>query len=383
MSLYELQAPTEWHGPPSTWSSSSVDEVEACPRRYQFLRSRWGELDRFPLRPQPAAIEGQIVHEALDRLTRACGQRGNPGFGSVEFSSALSDADFFAGIARSVAEWQQRLASHPRPGPAFRLRVGLDELTNRAVRMFRQQYREGAPNAFVAERAPEAPGDLKGLLKHRRALSEVRLGHPRLPFLGIIDRVEATAEGVEIVDFKTGRPSEKHQTQLLRYALLWWRNSGNVPFRVTVQYLGGAQSLSVENGALEDMEASLAARLPLLTEALRTHPAPAEPGPGCHLCAVRARCGEGWKVAEPAAVAAGRGDAELRVIAGAGDHGFIAHDRGGREVAVVYEAPLAPLLPAFTDGRVLRITDGVWNEKGKQLEIKAWTEVFVVLAEAS
>ena len=103
MSFYELQAPTAWADPPSTWSSTSLDDVEACPRRWQLLRSRWGDFERFPVRPHPAAIEGQIVHEALDRLTRACGQRGNPAFGSAEFSAALTDADFFPGFARAYA----------------------------------------------------------------------------------------------------------------------------------------------------------------------------------------------------------------------------------------------------------------------------------------
>ena len=125
--------------PPSTWSSTSLDEVDRCPRRWQLLRSRWGDFERFPVRPYPVAIEGQIVHEALDRLTRACGQRGNPAFGTAEFSAALSDTDFFPGFARAVTEWQDRLMAHPRPGPVFRLRASGEELANRAVRMFREQ----------------------------------------------------------------------------------------------------------------------------------------------------------------------------------------------------------------------------------------------------
>ena len=214
MSFYELQAPTEWANPPATWSSTTIDDIEACPRRWQLLRSRWGEHDRFPVRPSPAAIEGQIVHDALDRLTRACGQRGNPAFGSAAFAAALVDADFFSGFARAVAEWQQRFTSHPRPGPAFRLRASAEELANRAVRMFREQYKpDGRVASVAAERATEVPADAKSLLRQKRALSEVKLTHPELPFLGILDRRSAQSVGrqVEIVDFKTGKPSEKHR----------------------------------------------------------------------------------------------------------------------------------------------------------------------------
>ena len=379
MSFYELQAPTAWADPPSTWSSTSLDDVEACPRRWQLLRSRWGDFERFPVRPHPAAIEGQIVHEALDRLTRACGQRGNPAFGSAEFSAALTDADFFPGFARAVAEWQQRLTTHPRPGPAFRLRASGEELANRAVRMFREQYKlDGHLTSQAAERATDTPADVTALLKQKRALSEVRLTHPKLPFLGILDRVQDTGEGVEVVDFKTGKPSDKHRKQLLRYALLWWRKTGDAPVRVSAQYLDGVESWPVTQGALEDVEADLVKKLPLLTDALGTHPAAAKPGTGCHTCAVRARCAAGWAVGEEAALVDGRGDAELVVQAKAGDHGFLALSRTGAEIAVVYEAPVAKLLPEHVEGQVLRVLDGVWKEKRTQLELKAWTEVFVV-----
>jgi RecB family exonuclease len=384
MSFYELQAPTEWANPPATWSSTTIDDIEACPRRWQLLRSRWGEHDRFPVRPSPAAVEGQIVHDALDRLTRACGQRGNPAFGSAEFAAALADADFFPGFARAVAEWQHRFTSHPRPGPAFRLRASAEELANRAVRMFREQYKpDGRVASVAAERATEAPADAKSLLRQKRALSEVKLTHPELPFLGILDRVQHASDGVEIVDFKTGKPNEKHRRQLQRYALLWWRTTRDAPVRITAQYLDGAESWPVTQGTLKEVEADLAKKIPLLTDALRARPAAAKPGTGCHACAVRARCAAGWAVAEEAALVDGRGDAELVVTAKAGDHGFLARSRVGAEVAVVYEAAIAKLIPENVEGQVLRVLDGVWKEKRSQLELKAWTEVFVVTQHAA
>lgn len=379
MNFYELQGPTAWAEPPSTWSSTSLDEVEACPRRWQLLRSRWGDFERFPVRLHPAAVEGQIVHEALDRLTRACGQRGNPAVGGAEFAAALADAEFFPGFARAVMDWQQRLAAHPRPGPTFRLRASGEELANRAVRMFREQYK--ADSYVVSqfpERTSETPADVNGLLKQKHAISEVKLTHPELPFLGILDRVQYTAGGVEVVDFKTGKPSDKHRRQLLRYALLWWRETGDAPVIVSAQYLNGVESWSVANGALEEVEADLAQKLPLLADMLGSHPAVANPGTGCHSCAVRARCAAGWAVGEEATLVDGRGDAELVVKVKAGDYGFLARSRSGAEIAAVYEAPVAKLLPELIEGQVLRVLDGVWKENQTQLELKAWTEVFVV-----
>jgi hypothetical protein len=382
MNFYELQAPTEWAAPPTTWSSTTFDDVEACPRRWQLLRSRWGKHERFPTRPSPAAIEGQIIHDALDRLTRACGQRGNPAFGSAEFAAAAADADFFPGFARAVDEWQQKLGAHPRPGPAFRLRATAEELTNHAVRMFREQYKpDGHAASRVAEKATEGMADVGALLRHRRALSEVKLRHPTLPFLGIIDRVQLASDGVEVVDFKTGRPSEKHHQQLLRYALLWWRATEEVPVRVSAQYLHGVESWPVANRTLAEIEADLTRRVPSLGQMLLARPAIARAGAGCHACPVRARCATGWSVGEEMALVEGRGDAELVVTATAGEHGFLARSRSGAEVAVVYEPTVAKMLSEPGEGQVLRILDGVWKEKRSQFEIKAWTEVFVVSPE--
>lgn len=379
MSFYELQAPTAWAEPPLMWSSTSVCEVEACPRRWQLLRSRWGDLSRFPERPNAAAIEGQIVHKALDRLTRACGQRGNPSFGSPLFSEALIDAEFFPGIARDVDEWRGRLQFHPRPGPAFRLREGAEDLANRAVRMFREQYKPDAQAVSrSAERVDERPIDLAALLKRRGALSEIKLTHPNLPFLGILDRVQATGEGVEVIDFKTGKPSNDHRQQLLRYALLWWRTTGNAPTRVSAQYLDGVASWPLTVSALEEIEAGLVRLLPLLRDAISAHPAPAKSGPSCAFCPVRARCADGWIVGEEAAVVDGRGDVELIVGAKAGEYGFLARTHFGADVSVVYETAIARLLPDLAEGQVIRVIDGAWTEDRAQLELKAWTEVYLV-----
>jgi len=65
-------------------------------------------------------------------------------------------------------------------------------------------------------------------------------------------------------------------------------------------------------------------------------------------------------------------------MAEAGDHGCLARSRTGAEIAVVYEAPVAKLLPGHVEGQVLRVLDGAWKEKHTQLELKVWTEVFAV-----
>ena len=92
---------------------------------------------------------------------------------------------------------------------------------------------------------------------------------------------------------------------------------------------------------------------------------------------MRARCEAGWGVAEEVARSEERGDAELIVVSRPGPHGFLTHTKTGDEVAVVYEAALGALVPTVDVGAVLRVIDGVRKGHGRELEIKAWTEVFV------
>jgi hypothetical protein len=379
MSFYELQQPTIWVEPPSTWSNSILNELEACPRRWQLLNSRWGDFAQFPVRFHPAATEGRIVHEALDRLTRACGQRGNPTFGSPEFAAALNDAEFVPGIIRAMTEWQRVLAEHPRPGPPFRLRTTADELANRAVRLFREQYKPAEePLSPGAGATSNTVTDLCVLLSLKRVLSEVRLNHPSLPFVGIIDRVQCAADGIEILDFKTGKPNEGHRVQLFRYALLWWRQTGEAPVRVRAQYLDAAESWPVDLEALERVEDALTEMIPTVTHALRAHPAPARASADCRSCPVRARCSEGWAVSELESLGNPRTDVEVVVSARIGSTGFLAQSLTQNEIAVVYEAPMAKLLPTIAKGQTLRILGGIWNAQRAELEVKPWTEVYVV-----
>ena len=50
-SFYELEAPTSWAAPPERYSFSSLQAIDACPRKWQLLHSEWGEHRRFPRRP--------------------------------------------------------------------------------------------------------------------------------------------------------------------------------------------------------------------------------------------------------------------------------------------------------------------------------------------
>jgi putative RecB family exonuclease len=378
--FYGLQVPTVWAAPPKTWNNSTLNEASGCPRRWQLVHSRWGELEAFPTRQHPAAIEGQIVHEALERLARATGQRGNPAFETPAFLEAATEADFFGGFVKAVNEWKAKLDAHPRPGPVFRLQSSPQELANRAVRLFREQYRPGTVGLLITGSRPRNPGgtfDCGVALRSKGGLSELWMRHPSLPFVGILDRVHLDTNGVHIIDFKVGRASDAHQLQLYRYAVLWWRNTGEVPTKVSAQYLDGVKSWPVDETSLTKTEQDVAGQIASINDLLRAYPAKALTGSGCRWCPVRARCSEGWVLNEEAARTEGRADMELTAMGAPGPHGFLARDRSGSEIAVVYETAVAGLLPMLGAGQIVRVVDGVWRGKGHDLEIKPWTEIYI------
>ncbi len=149
LSLYELIAPTKWAEPPKVFSFSSLKTILECPRRWQLLHSEWGEHSRFPVRMHPAALEGQIVHAALDLLSRSLGRCGRPPIGSPSFQKALQACDFWVFFARKIKTWNHRLAEHPKAGPYFLLRVHPRELANRTIRLFRERYCAGITTSNI------------------------------------------------------------------------------------------------------------------------------------------------------------------------------------------------------------------------------------------
>ena len=377
---YELKAPSRWAAPPKQFSFSSLQGIAACPRRWQLVHSEWGTCSRFPERAHPAAIEGQIVHEALDLLSRALGRVGRPPLGSPEFQVAADSCGFWGFFATQVDKWNSRAARHPRTGPGFIIRTAPRELANRAVRLFREQYRPGGRGAAHAEPAASDAGSVLARLRQYRALSEVRLEHPTLPLAGIIDLVALEEDSrVVIVDFKTGVVNDSHRDQLLLYAMLWWRVTELPPVQIEVQYLDDRWDEAVSKADLERVERRIGKEIERAVEALSRQPGPARPGPECGRCPVRARCDDGWPHAEPGAALSGRTvDCEVTVASVPTSTGFIGSRRDGRELSIVYDAAIGKTLPLLTVGTRLRLVDAVPTEAGAALEVRPWSECYLV-----
>lgn len=397
-SFYELPLPTEWVPAPVHWGVTALDDVSTCPRRWQLLRSVWGEFLTFPVRPHPAADEGNIVHEALDLLFRACARAGRPVIGTPEFSDVIADINFFRFFEDATAACRARTISHPRPRPTGP-RATPEELANRAIRLFREQYLPAselrpskttgieaqaratsmpiAGSSGAGSYRPDGP-ERAGLLRAGLTLSELWLEHPDLPLVGKLDLVGMRGGLMVVTDHKTGARRAQHRQQVLRYAVLLWRSLGVRPDAIAVQYLDGREQWPVSEAELSLEQSAIAETLTVLSQALGPRLAPAQKGEQCRLCAVRARCDDGWATTKPPKE--GTGDVEVTVMSAPGPNGF-----GGRvgsaEVPVVYEIAVGAGLPAVGVGDRLRLLDAV--VRAGAVEIKVWTEPFVIRAGAA
>ena len=336
---------------------------------------------RYPQRPHPKAVEGRIVHEAIELLVRALGTQGQPAIGSIGFHETVREIDFWGFFARETERWNERLAQHPRFGPQFVLRTAPRELANQAIRMFREQYRPSESGSLakrlVGTRATGQTIDLGGLLRAKGALAEVRVRHPELPFVGVIDLVRLDGDEVEVVDFKTGKVKDDHERQVLLYGLLWWRVTGEAPSRVSLQYLGERRSWTATTEGLRRAEEELEQSIEVARSGVLVRPAPAQPGPDCSFCPARARCDEGWGQLQSmkGRAKAGIVDVEVVVESEPSATGFVGRSTG-HEVNVVYEAAVGAQLPKMDSGAPVRVVDGVVLDQGKTIEIRAWTEVY-------
>ena len=381
--IYRIQGPSKWPESPTQFSFSSLTTIEACPRQWQLVHAQYGSLVRFPARPNPAAVEGRIVHEALELLFKTLAIAGLPDLGTPAFKAEIARVDVGDQVRRLLDEHDLRLEAHPRTA-GFRLRASPEQLINRVIRLFRAEYHGVAPSpADDSKRRPtRASGKLAGkemlsILLSRGAITELALRHPSLPFAGFVDLVRTTNNGIEIIDFKTGRQKAEHQDQVLGYALLWWRITGQTPKRASVRYTSGADTRTIDVKLLTNHERRLRQRIEKTIATLSLAPATAHTGNHCLHCDVRQFCDRFWATAAkrvPKRTDKTRVDITLTVDGPPGPYGFSSKSLDGSICNVVHGADGPKVHGLFVEHENLRILNGKVIDGA--LELMPWTEVF-------
>jgi CRISPR/Cas system-associated exonuclease Cas4 (RecB family) len=325
----------------------------------------------------------------LDLLFKRLALAGLPAIGSSEFGAQIARVNVHRAVTERVSDYYDRIATHPRSG-RLRLRVEIQQLVNRVIRLFRAEYPKAT--ATAGTEPPSSPvlvtealsGEaLLSLLSMQGALSELHLSHPTLPVMGIIDLVRLAGDGVTIVDFKTGESKSVHRQQLMLYAVLWWRRTGQAPVTIEIRYPSHAGTFSVREDDLRSAEEHLRARIDELTGILASPPAPPRPGEQCRYCDVRQFCDAYWKngLQELPRNQAKQNeqhsiDIALTVRGQPAVTGFEAQSRSGRSCTVVHSADGQRVYGPFVERETLRILNARLAGNGDALGLMPWTEVF-------
>jgi hypothetical protein len=221
-----------WPDTPEHWSYSSLKDIAACPRRWMLTRSAYPEVwsrNGYPTAPILSAIFGDVVHLAIESVTRALIAGGSPPADSAEAVAVLRElGGYTAVIHEAVATRLGRLEGNPRLSEA-RLEAYRRSLTDRMqeariqvqTRISRIQLPGNPPYGGRGAARRDSSGSEYRQPIGAGAHPEVQLVAEELRLRGQIDLLAVDANSVEITDFKTGDEDSAHLQQLNTYALLW------------------------------------------------------------------------------------------------------------------------------------------------------------------
>ena len=246
---------------PRHLSPSSASVFRQCPQRWKFRY-----VDRLPDPPGEAALAGTFAHKVLEGLL------------GLEPQERTMDS------ARALAK--ETWSDMEVDGDFKALELDPD-----GIRNFK----------WTAWRAIEGLWDLEDpkTVELIDTETEVSVEIGGVPFIGYIDRVEVSPDGVVISDYKSGRApgrkfSKDRLEQVLLYAAALAELQGALPARARLLYLGqriDETQVTAEN--VREVTQRLADTWEELLQRSETGEFPPEPGPLCGWCAFVRRCPEG------------------------------------------------------------------------------------------
>lgn len=191
--------------PPKRLSHSGASTFEQCPRRWRFRY-----VDQLPDPPGRPALVGTYAHKVLELL--------------LQESSSDRTIDKAKKISRS--HWA------PFSEQDDFQALELDEEQ-------RREFRWQAWRAIEGLWALEDPVDVNV----ESVEEDVTTTLGRVPFRGVVDRIDREADGLVVTDYKSGKaPSVRHAParlhQVLLYAAAVEADTGVMPVKARLYYLG-------------------------------------------------------------------------------------------------------------------------------------------------
>ena len=242
------QAVVDGHTGEIHLSYSAITAYKDCPRQYWYRH-----VERLPAIQSAEAVHGVILHEVLRRAGELR-QAGKP-VSAARLRSIHTDV------------WSKTAFPDPRRAPAFK-RNGAAEL---------EAYRSGGGFELVP-----------AYLEQPFALTVDGWN-----LRGVIDRIDRTADGWRIIDYKSGRPiaRRRRDLQVALYALGATSAMKLEPVELEVVYLASGESAQV--GKVADLMRNAEAEGTEVAEGIRAGRFETKPERRrCRLCPYRLACAD-------------------------------------------------------------------------------------------
>lgn len=307
-------------GRPDFWTYSSLKEIEACPRRYALSRASYPALWEgrgYPDVPALAALFGDVVHAALERIVNALIAAGcvSPQ-APVAVDVLRKLGGYTAVIEEALIERLLRLNDNPRLDADRTRRLSRDlrdripeARTQVQAYLRRTTYlpvsRDGGSSAEGGG-VPETGASFSRRPIGPGAYPEMAVAAEDLRLMGRVDLLKVAEEHADLTDYKTGAEDSSHFDQLHLYALLWDRDSVVNPARrppreLTAAYPSRDVTTSAPNATeLRGIENSVRRRITSAEAELTAEVPRAIPREeNCRFCQVRQFCDAYWSSVAP------------------------------------------------------------------------------------
>jgi putative RecB family exonuclease len=196
------------------------------------LKFRLRSIDRIPEEPSAAALRGNLIHTALERLFDLPAQERTIASTKHLFSQAWLELAVIDAPGISALLIDAKLPNEPTRAAEFA------EAMVTKIEPLLKTY-------FVLE-------DPSRLSPHAREMAVAVEIAEGFSIRGFIDRVDKAPAGqIRIVDYKSGKApragfESSAMFQMRFYALAWWRLTGEIPAMLQLLYLGSNEALRYE-----------------------------------------------------------------------------------------------------------------------------------------
>lgn len=306
--VWQAIGPKEWPSAPTRMTFSRLRDIEACPRRWALSSADYPEVwqrSGYPPRLQVPSAVGSIVHLALERIVKALARGGCSSMQDPKTSAVLRQ---LGGYTQTINECTRDILAAEKDNPRTRR---VEEWFEREIHSRMGEIRERV-QIFLAPMRLQPLSSARGTREkgthERDALGlgshpEVLLKAAKLGWLGVADLINISPGECEIVEFKTGRPSEDHPFQLRVYSLLWALDADLNPnarlaSRLTLCYPTANHDVTPPSAdELELFGREVGDRTRAAIESVSTRPPEARPTfDNCEYCGVRHLCDDYWEV---------------------------------------------------------------------------------------